>query len=661
VKEAAMRSRSETTLRAGALALFAALVLAELGDIALASGLNDQPQLSYPYRREVSEHVGLMASAVVGLLVTWARPRNPIGWLISLTGSSLVLNNLLQTYGARSVVFPDEDLPFGTAAMSLGAPLWIPAVAIPVTLMLVRYPTGTIHGGWARRFDRVVMFGFLLLYVGYATSPTSVTDVVRGHLPPWHVPVPVADGFAMCGAVLMLTGLVGIVVDAIRRAIRSDQRERMALILVTLATVLAVVTIFFGPAEWMGSVAFVGILVAVAVGVLRYQALGIEVVVRRTLIYATLTGLVLLVFVGLVTGFARLLPSGPTPQLVAAAVIAVGLAPARDRIQGLIDRMLYGERSEPWSALRRLGSPGAGTNALVPDVLAALAGGLHVAGARLEAPDGSSLAAWGVCPDDAQAVPLELAGEAVGVLRLGPRRGETRLGPADLRLLEGVAPLVAAVIQSGRLTDDLRAERTRVLEATHSERGRLRQDLHDGLGPSLTGIGLGLEALQSRVTSDEDLVARLRVEVSAALEEIRRIIDDLRPTALDDHGLVGALQRRVDQVSGHAGLEVSLDSPDTLPDVPPQVELAAFRIADEALTNVVRHANARHCTVRLSADGEFHLAIADDGRGVGAGRQGGVGLASMRDRAERLGGHFTLTSLTPGTEVRVELPLGAMS
>jgi len=656
-----MPAASDRARRGWALALFAAVVIAEVAAILLGNGLHDQPPLTFEYRLEPGEVINALAAATVGLLVAWARPRNGIGWLISLCGLTLALCTALQTYGVRALVFPAENLPFGPAAISLGAPLWIVSVAIPMTMLLVRYPTGVIAGKWARRFDRLVAFGLVPLLVGYATAPSAVTDAVRGELPPWGVPEPVSDVLMMLGAAAVLAGLAGIVVDAIRRAISSDQRERMALIWVTLAGVLALVTIFFGPLEWLGSVAFTSILVAIAVGVLRYQALGIEVVVRRTLIYASLTGLVLLVFVALVAGLARLLPSGPTPQLIAAVVIAVGLAPARDRIQGLIDRLLYGERSEPWSALRRLGGPGNASPDLVTDVLAALAGGLHVAGARIEGPDGAPLAGVGDCPDDAHAVPLVFAGEEAGTLRLAPRRGESSLGPADLKLLEGVAPLVAAVIQSGRLTDDLRAERTRVLEATHSERGRLRQDLHDGLGPSLTGISLGLEALQSRVTSDDDLVARLRAEVSSALDDIHRIIDDLRPSVLDDHGLVGALRNRVGQVSGHAGLEVSLDAPEFLAGVPPEVELAAFRIADEALTNVVRHAHARHCTVRLSADGEFHLAIADDGRGVGAGRQGGVGLASMRDRAERLGGHFSLISLTPGTEVRVELPLGATS
>jgi signal transduction histidine kinase len=649
-----MRPRTDSALRGWALVLFAVVVAMDVGYVVAGSGLEGHAGLAHSGRLDVGEIIGVFSSALVGLLLTWARPRNAIGWLISSLGLALGLSDLGQTYGARALVVPEDGLPFGAAAMSLTGPLWIAVLTLPATLLLVRYPSGVVSRRWARRFDRLALVGYLLLYVGYATSAESVMDEVPGRRPPWQLPGQLSDLLLMAGGGLLLIAMLGIIADALDRALRSDRAERLALVWLTLAAVLAFVLIAFGPAEWMGSVAFSAILVAIAVGVLRYQALGIEVVVRRTLIYATLTGLVLLVYVGVVAGLAWLLPSGPTPQLVAAAVIAVGLTPARDRIQGLIDRVLYGERGDPWSALRRLGDSAGVEASLVPDVLAALAGGLHLTSARIEDRTGRELAAWGAGTTDAYAVPLTLGGEQVGLIRLGPRRGESTLGTADLRLLDAVAPLVAAVLRSA-------AEQTRVLEATNSERGRLRQDLHDGLGPSLTGIGLGLEALQSRATADKDLVARLRVEVSAALEEIRRIIDNLRPSALDDHGLVGALQRRVDQVSGPAGLEVRLDAPDALPDVPPQVELAAFRIADEALTNVVRHAGARHCTVRVSADGGFHLVIADDGRGVGSGRPEGLGLASMRERAERLGGRFTMTALTPGTEVRVELPLGGMS
>jgi signal transduction histidine kinase len=656
-----MRDRADQGLRRWALALFGVVVLALLAKVLLASGLDDQPELTYPWQTDLDELAGELAAAAVGLWVVWARPRNPVGWLIMAGGAVLAVADAAQTYGARAFVFPEEGLPFGRVVLALSGGLWTLAVAIPVTVLLVRYPTGVIHGRWARRFDRVAVAGMLVLYVGYCLAETAVTDVVADEKSPFPVANWLSDGLALLGVATLVPAILAIVGNAIWRAVRAERRERMALILLVLSLMVAVPVIMWGPAEWLGSAAFGGILVAVAVGVLRYQALGIEVVVRRALIYATLTGLVLVVFVGVVAGLTQVLPSGPVPQLLAAAVIAVGVSPARDRIQRGIDRIMYGDRGDPLAALTRLGSAGTSPELLVPEVLAALADGLHASGARIEDVDGRVMASAGLDVEEGTEVALELGGVQIGRLRVGPRSGEATLAAADVRLLEAVAPLVAAVVQSSRLAAELGAERARVIEATHSERSRLRQDLHDGLGPSLTGVGLGLEALSSRTAGDPEMVARLRAEVSSCLDEIHRIIDDLRPTALDDHGLVGALQQRVGQVAGRSGLAVVLDVPQTLPEVGPDVEAAAFRIADEALTNVVRHAGAQHCSVSVSVNGALCVVVVDDGQGIGEGREGGVGLASMRARAERLGGRFTLTSLSPGTEVRVELPLEARS
>jgi signal transduction histidine kinase len=264
---------------------------------------------------------------------------------------------------------------------------------------------------------------------------------------------------------------------------------------------------------------------------------------------------------------------------------------------------------------------------------------------------------------------LSFAGDSLGELRVGTRRGEAGLGRADRQLLDTVTPLIAAVVHAVRLSDDLRTERNRVVEATESERRRLRQELHDGLGPSLTGIGLGLEAAQSRPAAadpgTQELLGRLRTEVASSVEEIRRIIEARRPVSLDGADLVTALRRRT-AVAAESGLEVRL-AVDELPALPADVETAAFRIADEAINNVVRHASASRCIVSLSvADGVLTLEVSDDGVGAAGQRDGGVGLESMRDRAERLGGHLTLTpnpgtknpgTKNPGTRVVAHLPL----
>jgi signal transduction histidine kinase len=222
---------------------------------------------------------------------------------------------------------------------------------------------------------------------------------------------------------------------------------------------------------------------------------------------------------------------------------------------------------------------------------------------------------------------------------------------------------------SPQLAEALDLERTRVLTAVVAERKRLRRDLHDGLGPALAGIGLGLQAAQDELaagnnSATEELLARLGAEVRMSVGEVRRIVDDLRPAVLDSDGLVGALRRHAAtlELARPSGapcesLMIHVDA-DQLPVLPPEVEVAAYRIAQESLTNVVRHADARRVHVRLLADGQtLRLEVADDGRGLGNAHTGGVGVPSMRHRAESLSGTLDLTSTERGTTVAAHLPL----
>jgi two-component system, NarL family, sensor kinase len=289
----------------------------------------------------------------------------------------------------------------------------------------------------------------------------------------------------------------------------------------------------------------------------------------------------------------------------------------------------------------------------MPQLLGALVESMRVGGVSLDGPLTAEVGDVGQAPTE---IALSFAGQDEGVLRVGSRVGQNALGPADIRLLEAVAPWIAAAVHAVRLAEDLRVEQGRVIAATQSERSRLREELHDGLGPSLTGIGLGLDAAR-RTGASEEMLGRLRGEVTASLEEVRRIIEDLQPSALDGGDLVTALRRRTEQVGLATGLDIRLQAPAHIPALSDGVASAAYRIADEALTNVVRHADATRCAVVLTAGDQLRLEVSDDGVGPGRPRDGGVGLASMRDRAERLGGCFAITAAGPGTLVSVELPM----
>jgi signal transduction histidine kinase len=215
-----------------------------------------------------------------------------------------------------------------------------------------------------------------------------------------------------------------------------------------------------------------------------------------------------------------------------------------------------------------------------------------------------------------------------------------------------------------RLSLDLQLSRERLVTAREEERRRLRRDLHDGLGPALAAVGLKLGSAAARIHDPDTraLVEEARLETRSAIADIRRLVDDLRPPALDEVGLMGALRQQAQRFSRPAGadgpaLVVTLDGPEAAPPLPAAVEVAALRITTEALTNVVKHARATRAVVTVELDGGLLLSVQDNGCGpVGSGPRG-VGWDSMRERAAELGGSCTVAARPEGgTVVRAVLP-----
>jgi len=226
--------------------------------------------------------------------------------------------------------------------------------------------------------------------------------------------------------------------------------------------------------------------------------------------------------------------------------------------------------------------------------------------------------------------------------------------------------LLAATLWRDRTfrLDRLRRSQMALLHAREEERRRLRRDLHDGLGPVLAAVGLKLDAATSYLGRDEESARRLlteaRRDLTSAMSDTRRLVRGLRPPALDELGLVGAVQQLIEGFAGPEG-----DGPlismmaDKLPPLPAAVEVEAYRIVQEAVTNAVRHAQAQRCEVRISViDDSLRVSVSDDGVGADDGRSG-VGLESMRERAEQLGGECRMVrGETSGTRLEATLPLG---
>jgi signal transduction histidine kinase len=272
-----------------------------------------------------------------------------------------------------------------------------------------------------------------------------------------------------------------------------------------------------------------------------------------------------------------------------------------------------------------------------------------------------SAAEHGVPVGTVHAEPLTHHGVTVGRLRVSERGRDDPLEPLDLGLIRSLARQVGPAVQAVRLHEDLLRSRAEVVALREDERRRLRRDLHDGLGPALAAIGLkaGLAAREIPPESAaRGMLDEISSEVKASLADVRRLVEALRPPALDELGLVGAVRSRASTLTGE--LQIDVSGPAATAGLPAAVETAGYRIAVEAMTNAVRHSGGTRCAVTVAVgDGGIEMTVRDDGRGLDPARTAGVGLRSMQERAAEVGGVFSIRSpAAGGTVVHAWLPLG---
>jgi signal transduction histidine kinase len=476
---------------------------------------------------------------------------------------------------------------------------------------------------------------------------------------------PVAIGVALAAVVVR------------RRRASGVQREQMrwlvyAVVVVAVGWTISIVLGVLG-VEWglvpavltLGPLALLPI--AITIAIVQYRLYDIDLIINRTLVYGGLTGIVLAAYAALVLVVTAATGSEVAWRGSVLVVVAVALLayPLREWLQGSVNRLMYGDRDDPARALallsRRVGDA-LTPDTLLPAVAEAVRQALRVPHVAItltgqDAPAASS----GDQRGEEYPVDLIHQGQHVGRLAVGVRPGGDFVA-ADLRLLQDIAPQVAVAAHAVLLTADLQTSRERLVLAREEERRRLRRDLHDGVGSELAGLALvagnARNALPDDPAQAQRWVVLLEEGIRATVGDIRRIVDDLRPPALDELGLADALQERADVLV--PGARVYADG---LADaaLPAAVEVAAYRIATEALTNAARHAAAHRVTVQLGIQERPYAlvaAISDDGRGIDASARPGVGLASMRDRAAELGGSCQVSAgPTGGTTVRAVLPI----
>lgn len=408
----------------------------------------------------------------------------------------------------------------------------------------------------------------------------------------------------------------------------------------------------------------------ISVALFRYRLWEIDFFINRTVVYGGLTFLVLFIYALLVGSLSTLFQTQNSLfiSLIATGLIAVLFQPVRARLQQTVNRLMFGERDDPYGVLSRLGQKLQET--AVPEqtllaITATIIQTLKLPYAAIEL-DGlpneqNLIASSGEKIAETESWPLLYRHETIGWLRVAPRSPREAFTQKEQRLLADIATQAGAATYSVRLTMALKKSRENLVLTREEERRRIRRDLHDELGPSLASQTFSLDAAIDLLKTDPQaavaLLKSLKTQNQGLVGDIRRLVYELRPPALDDLGLMGALQAHLSQIDEPPMTLTAV--PDPLPPLPAAVEVAAYRIVLEATNNVVRHAQAQACTIQIEADDtRLTLTISDDGVGLPAVRQNGVGLTSMRERAEELGGTLLLGSLAEGgVRITAVLPI----
>lgn len=666
-------------------AVIAAVLLvcasAAITALAAISGLTDRPPEHNIYE---SWQLALGAPYVAGgAYIAHRSPRHALGWLFLCAGAAVWSTPLLSSTIDRGWLHPGWP---ARVALFAGGGGWVWWRGIVLALVPLAYPTGRLWRdvSWFRRLTLLVV-GAAVLGAGLCNALTFAAIDFATFTPySWVEPFERAFGTMLrVVAVLALLTQADLVLRVARMAPPDRRRHAVFVVAGIVLTAPSWVSLaqsigWVGGYDWP-ELEFVPALflpVALAYGVLRHAALGFRTVVRRTAFYTGVTVVSAALYLAVVGAFAAALRDGVgIGPVLATGLVAVSLQPVRALVQRVVDCWVFGDRDDPDHALaglsRRLGDADSDPLTVVAEVvrsslkLAAVAivwvddAGDEVVGAR---------AVGGVLGGEERRRRILFEGRHVGDLVVYGAEGASAANAAEERLLAELAGAAGAVVQAVRSADDLARSRGLIVRAREEERRRLRHDLHDGLGPTLASVAMGLDAAANRLRSDpelSDLLHDLDRALRDAIADIRRLVAGLRPPAIDDVGLVPALREQARDLAARSrrpdgvGLAIEVVSHPGVPALGAAVEVAAYRIAIEGMTNVLRHAEATQCRVRLAAvDDSVEVTVEDDGRGIADSSSTGIGLESMRNRAEELGGRLHIGDRPGGgTLLTAVLPL----
>jgi len=602
-----------------------------------------------------------------GSIIGWHRPGHRVGTLFMISGLGHLVtatSGMLLTYGLEH----GWPLPMERTLVTFYFAGWQLGIGFLANIALLLFPDERLP---SRRWLPVLWLTILaglyeavssVLSTGTFFDHPGVTSILNIGL----VQPNLADTiFGLLFIPLNLAWIAALVV----RYRSGDERTKRQLLWLILALIAM---LLLNTQRWITGngpilllLSFVLIPLAVGVAIVRHQLFDIRLVLSRTLLYGLTLTVIVAAYAGLVAAFSMLVP--PTAergvQAGAAIAVAIGFTPVRLLMQRLTDRAFYGGRSDPARTAQQIGQTLNHDDDLV-EALDRTRIALRIPWLALYASDDDAVLSQAGTPQDGNTTEIELhyRGDHVGTLRVELRRGESSLHTADRDTLSLIGTPLAVALHALQLTEQVRQARAATVEATGAERVRLQRELHDGLGPSLTSLAFRADAasrlLRSDIEAAGQLIGELRTDLRVVIDDVRHIVQGLRPMELDQLGLDGALREHVAAIPRQAAREVAVEvkAPHPMPALSPAVELAGYRIAKEALTNVLRHSSARNCRITLRVDDNLHVDVSDDGSEPATWRPG-IGLRSIAERAEELGGTATAGPATDGWRVTASIPI----
>jgi signal transduction histidine kinase len=627
----------------------------EIGSVLRAYGLSSQFAVLFVLATEVL--LTLLCLGIAGIIF-WYRSDD---WMALL--SALMVIVVLIGLSLPVLAVPDEPL---------AVPYWLDAWYVFAFILLILFfylfPAG--------RFVSSVTMGLAIvlgLWMGLGLLDRSFL--------PWKLP---RSLYITVGVLWIVTGIAALVY----RYRRSDifQRQQIRWIVwgagaSAAGLVLQIVPPLFdlGPSRRvvydfllypLGQVLKASLPLSIAFAVLRYRLWNIELIVNRVLVYGSLSVLTMLGYLGTIFVLQAIFTgmSNPVTSFFATGVVAILFEPLRRRLQRGVNRWMYGERDDPYAVLSRLVKTLESTpsqNEVLPSIAETIGHSLKIpyVAIWLDEEGKERLAASsGIEMTNVVSFPLVYQGETIGRLDVARRAPKEEFSEADRRLLENIVHQAGAAAQTVRLHVELIRSRTQIVNEREDERLRIRRDLHDELGPMLASQGLKLTAarqvIRTKPDKAESLVEEVIQQSQQTVADVRRLVHGLRPPALDQLGLVEAIRDLARSNGSGLSLDVSTP-PDGLPRLPAAVEVNVYRIVLEAWNNATKHAHASRCTVSFVIEQNLLvISIRDDGVGMSKEYRAGVGLRSMRARAEEIGGELGVDAVQPhGTCITARLPL----